>query len=117
MAERPIPVGNYELLEDFESPAATVRVLRMARTGQAVELHVHERSAQIYVALQGRVRIEIDGRVAEIEPFHAASVPAGAVHGAAPVGDGAILMNISVPPLGADDQVPVPRYEPTRDAG
>lgn len=42
MAERPVPVGNYELLEDFESPAATVRVLRMARTGQAVERHVHE---------------------------------------------------------------------------
>lgn len=117
MAERPVPVGNYELLEDFESPAATVRVLRMARTGQAVERHVHERSAQIYVALQGRVRVEIDGRVAELEPFHAMNVPAGAVHGAAPVGESAVVMNISVPPLGADDQIPVPRFEPAMEAG
>lgn len=112
MAERPVPVGNYELLEDLETGEATVRVLRMANTGQAVERHVHQRSAQIYVALQGRIRVEMDGATVVLEPYKATRIPAGTVHGAGPIGETAVLMNISVPPLTADDQVKVPRFEP-----
>ncbi len=111
MAARPVPVGNYELLEDLETEEATVRVLRMANTGQAVERHVHERSAQIYVALQGRIRVEVDGAAVVIEPYRAMRIPAGSVHGAGPIGETAVLMNISVPPLQADDQIKVPRFE------
>lgn len=109
---RPVRVGNYDLLEDFETAEATVRVLQMARTGQAIDQHVHERSTQIYVALQGRIRVEVDGAVRELAPYQATTIPAGSAHGAGPIGETAVLMNISIPPLRADDQLPVPRFEP-----
>ncbi len=108
---RPTRVGNYELLEDYETEQATVRVLRMARTAQAVQRHLHNHCTQIYVVLEGQIRVHVDGTETEITPYQAKVIPPGAVHGASPVGEAAVLMNLSIPPLRADDQVPVPVLE------
>jgi len=109
-------VGNYDLLEDFETDDVTVRVLRIASAGESIQQHLHERTTQIYVALQGRVRVEVEGKTVDLEPYGAIVIPAGKAHGAGSLGEAAILMNISVPPLAADDQILAPRLEHA-DAG
>lgn len=105
---RPTPVGLYHILQDFECPAASVRVFRMASTGDSVAGHVHRRSMQIYVALEGSVVVDVDGVETLLEPYGALPVWPGSVHSATPVGADAVLMNISIPPLAADDQVAAP---------
>jgi mannose-6-phosphate isomerase-like protein (cupin superfamily) len=102
---RPAPVGLYHILQDFECPTASVRVFRMASTGDAVAGHVHRRSMQIYVALEGSVLVDVDGVETVLEPYGALPVWPGSKHSATPVGADAVLMNISIPPLAADDQV------------
>jgi len=102
---RPAPVGLYHILQDFECPTASVRVFRMASTGDAVAGHVHRKSMQIYVALEGSVVVDVDGVETVLEPYGALPVWPGSKHSATPVGADAVLMNISIPPLAADDQV------------
>ncbi len=108
MAEqRPIPVGRYEVLQDFECPTASVRVFRIAGSEERIDQHIHRRSMQIYVSLDGRARISVDGTEYVLQPYEAHAVWAGSPHGAVALDGQAILMNISVPGLAADDQLPV----------
>lgn len=105
---RPAPVGLYQILQDFECPTASVRVFRMASTGDSVAGHVHRRSMQIYVVLEGSVVVDVDGAETLLEPYGAMAVWPGSRHSATPAGADAVLMNISLPPLAADDQVATP---------
>lgn len=109
---RPAPVGRYELLQDFVSPVASVRIIRMSGTGNEVELHVHRWSAQVYVGIEGRAGIQLNGQEHTIGPNEVLAVPANSVHGARPLTPTAVVMNISVPPLAADDQVAVAETSP-----
>jgi mannose-6-phosphate isomerase-like protein (cupin superfamily) len=104
---RPTPVGLYHLLTDFECPAASVRVIRMSGEGDAVGSHVHRRSMQMYLAIEGSMVVEIDGVETVLRPYDVLPVWPGSVHRASPLGGEAVVANISIPPLGADDQVPV----------
>lgn len=105
---RSIPtVGDYEILQDFECPAASVRVFDLPVGMGAVGSHIHHRSMQIYVALQGAVMIEVDGVERTLLPYQAMAVWPGSVHRASPLDATATLMNISIPPLGMDDQLAV----------
>ena len=103
---RPAPVGAYELLADFEGTEASVRVLQLSGAPSSVRPHRHRLSVQIYVALSGTSIIEVDGVETVLTPYHVLEVPRGRLHAAQPAGGPAILMNISVPPLAADDQAP-----------
>jgi len=104
-------VGNYDLLEDFESDDATVRVLRLAPDGQSIQPHLHERTTQIYVALEGRLRVEVEGQATDLHPYRATVIPAGMAHRAVAIDEAAVLMNISIPPLAADDQIALPKFD------
>lgn len=106
-AERPVPVGNYSLIEDYECPSASIRVIRMSGGEERVNLHAHRRSMQLYVALSGEVVVESDNVEHLLEPYKPLAVWPGSAHGVRPVTDEAIVMNISIPPLGADDQGPL----------
>jgi len=108
--QRPIPVGIYQVLQDFSCPTASVRVFRLGAEGDAVGGHIHHRSMQIYVALEGSVVVEVEGVERTLEPFDAMPVWAGMKHRASPVAGDALLMNISIPPLEADDQVPIAEW-------
>jgi len=105
-------VGRYEVLEEHDSRGASIRVIRMHRTNEQVEAHRHVHSSQTYVALEGRVAIIRDGVETVLVPYQAALVAAGVTHGARPVDDFAVVMNISVPPLAADDQLATLLPEP-----
>jgi|GEM_PF-951143 len=104
--ERPVPVGTYELLTDFVAQNASIRIFRMHGAGERVEPHVHHKSAQIYLLLEGAARITVDGVDHVLHPYQAFSVPVGVPHAAVPIGEEAVLANISVPPLRFDDQLP-----------
>ena len=105
--DRPPLVGGYSLLEDFQSLAATVRVIRMDAESEEVKPHFHQRSSQVYVAVEGRVAVVVDGVETILTPYHALSVPRGAVHGIRPRDGAAIVLNLSVPPLAPNDQLAV----------
>ncbi len=113
--ERPPMVGQYTLVQDFDSPEASVRVFRVSAGGNEVETHVHRHSTQFYVALEGKAVIVRDGMETVIEPHQVVRVAKGTLHGARAAGAEALLLNISVPPLRADDQVPVDPEKYSRD--
>ena len=106
---RPVRVGNYDLLEDFESNDASVRIIRMAKSAQAIQPHLHHRSTQIYVALEGQSYVECDGHPTLLKPYQVLVVAPETVHAAYPAGEIAVVLNVSIPPLKGDDQVLVPR--------
>ena len=114
MDPRPTLVGDYELLLDFESRSAGVRVLRLINAG-GIEPHTHRRTRQIYVALEGTSVVNIDGTETELAPYTALEVAPEHVHSARPAGASSLVMNISVPPLLADDQVPLGAPGPYRE--
>lgn len=111
MERRIEAVGRYELLEEYSGPQLSVRVLRLRAGEESVQRHVHYRSTQVYVALVGRAVIDRDGEETTIEPYQALEVRPGVVHGARPYDEEAVVANISVPPLEADDQIPATRLE------
>jgi len=112
--ERPPIVGRYELVQDFDSPEASVRVFRVSAGGNEVETHVHRHSTQFYVALEGKAVIVRDGVETVLEPYQVLRVAKGTLHGARAAGAEALLLNISVPPLRVDDQVAiVPEESPS----
>lgn len=111
--QRPVPVGHYEPITDFVGRDMSVRVFRLHGSVDKVELHRHARSTQVYVALEGRIGIIRDGVEVELQPYETLQVVPGVIHGARAVGGDATLMNISTPPLRADDQRPL-HEEPHR---
>jgi mannose-6-phosphate isomerase-like protein (cupin superfamily) len=68
--------------------------------------HVHQRSEQVYLVLEGEVEIMKGDSVLQLGAYDVAVIPAGVPHGARPLGARAVIANISVPPLAADDQRP-----------
>lgn len=105
--ERPIPVGRYEIVQDFVMPGASVRVFQMEGSAERIEQHIHHKSTQIYLSIAGEARIAVDGVEHLLSPYEALAVYPGSAHGATPVGTRAILANISIPALANDDQLPV----------
>lgn len=101
---RPVLVGNYELLQDFECRVAGVRILRLS-DASGIDPHRHRRTRQIYVALEGTSFIDIDGVETELVPYAALEVAPEHEHSARPATTTSVVMNISVPPLTFDDQV------------
>lgn len=103
-AERPSPVGTYELVQDFINAQASIRILAMDAVDEEVQAHIHTRTTQVYVVLEGRAAIEVDGVEQIYGQYDCVNVPVRSLHRARPVGGPAIIMNLSVPPLAADDQ-------------
>ena len=48
--------------------------------GQATERHYHRQSEEIYVVLEGKGTLELDGEIREVAPGDAALIPPGAWH-------------------------------------
>ncbi|MGZ4302782.1 MAG: cupin domain-containing protein [Gaiellaceae bacterium] len=48
--------------------------------GQATERHYHRHSEEIYVVLEGKGTLELDGEIRKVEPGDAALIPPGAWH-------------------------------------
>lgn len=112
---RPQMAGRYELLLDFETATATVRVIRLRSEALVVAGHVHQYTDQVYVATEGRTVVTCDGVETVLGPYEALPVPRGSLHSARAAGEESVVLNISVPPLRADDQAPLPARPPRND--
>ncbi len=104
--ERPKLVGEYDLVQDFVNNNMSIRVLQMDGDDNAVGPHVHYRSSQVYIGLSGKAAITCDGVEHIVNPYDIVSIPVRSLHAARAVDGPAVVMNISVPPLRADDQSP-----------
>ena len=115
MSERPPVIGRYALLEDFEAKEASIRIIQLASQDESVDVHLHRQSVQFYVALEGDVVVSCDGVARLLRQYEVFRVPRESVHGVRAAGDWAVIANISVPPLAADDQSAAPLPGERRD--
>lgn len=66
--------------------------------GQEQKPHAHADQDKIYVVLEGRARVVLDGREEHLEAGEAAVAPAGAEHGIANPGPAPLLALVVVTP-------------------
>lgn len=64
--------------------------------------HRHDRAENVYLVLEGRVAVLLDGVAHVLEPGDAAFIPRGVPHSATNVGDGDALLVEVYAPAGAD---------------
>ena len=115
MAARPPVIGQYALLGDFEASEASIRIIQLASEQESVDVHLHRRSVQFYLVLEGQVIVQCDGVDRVLRQYDVFRVPRESVHGVRPLGDWAVVANISVPPLAPNDQSAVPLPPERRD--
>lgn len=66
--------------------------------GQEQKPHAHPDQDKIYVVLEGRARVFLDGREESVEPGEAVVAPAGTPHGIANAGSSPLLALVVVTP-------------------
>ena len=101
-------VGDYEVLQQIDGRGATIRVFRAVRGAEALDRHLHRHSTQYYVALEGRIVIEHGDERATLQPYEAVTVEPGTTHRSYPVDEAAVVLTIYMPPVRAEDHIPVP---------
>ena len=80
---------------------ATARVhldLYALEPGQAQKVHTHADQDKIYLVLEGRGRVVVDGREEILESGEATVAPAGRAHGLLNIGEGRLLALVVVAP-------------------
>jgi mannose-6-phosphate isomerase-like protein (cupin superfamily) len=98
--------GDYSVQADHEYPECSLRILRLT-PGQTTGAHLHRRCMQSYLVLEGRVEVQVGDVYHNLAPGEAVRVPIGAIHTARPVDGVAVVVSVSVPPLRAEDHIPV----------
>jgi mannose-6-phosphate isomerase-like protein (cupin superfamily) len=81
--------------------ATTPRVqldLYCLEAGQAQTPHAHADQDKIYLVLEGRGRVVVDGREEILESGEATVAPAGRAHGLLNIGEGRLLALVVVAP-------------------
>lgn len=81
--------------------ASTPRVqldLYCLEPGQEQKPHVHADQDKLYLVLEGRARVLLDGRQETLEPGEAVVAPAGRSHGLANPGPDRLLVAVVVSP-------------------
>ncbi|HZO50559.1 MAG TPA: cupin domain-containing protein [Gaiellaceae bacterium] len=71
--------------------------------GQATRRHVHRRSEEIYLVLEGGGRMEVDGEERDVAAGDAILIPPGAWHTLAAGDEGARLLCCCSPPYTHED--------------
>jgi len=83
---------------DLPDAPASVHVVRIE---QNARVHYHRRLTEIYVILEGRGHLELDGERVAVEPMTAVLIRPGCRHRA--LGEMTVL-NIVIPPFDPDDE-------------
>ena len=95
-------MGNYEVLSHTESPECSLRLIRVTRD-RSVHIHYHKQTTQIYVVLEGVVKITVGDTMSALRPFETVRVPVEKNHSLS-TEEEALVLSISIPPLQRDDQ-------------
>ncbi len=98
--------STIRVLLDADAGGATHQSLAEATlaSGQATERHYHASTEEIYVVLEGRGELEVDGARREVRPGDAILIPPGAGHQIRATGDAELrFLCCCAPPYSHDD--------------
>ncbi|MGH2996666.1 MAG: cupin domain-containing protein [Gaiellaceae bacterium] len=98
--------STIRVLLDAEAGGAANQSLAEAwlEPGQATERHYHARAEELYVLLDGRGEMEVDGERGEVGPGDAVLIPSGARHQIRASEDGPLrFLCCCAPPYSHDD--------------
>jgi mannose-6-phosphate isomerase-like protein (cupin superfamily) len=97
--------STIRVLLDAEAGGATNQSLAEATLdeGRETERHYHARTEEIYVVLDGRGEIEVDGARRDVGPGDAILIPPGARHQIRAVGGPIRFLCCCVPPYSHED--------------
>ena len=96
-------MGDYEVLSHVEMPECSLRILSLKPT-QFVASHLHKGSTQVYTVLERQVEARVGDRIYQLRPYESVRIEKGAVHSVRALGASALVLSLSIPPLGRDDQ-------------
>ncbi len=71
-------VDNCDLARELAAPGLGARLWRL-RPGQANARHRHRTQTEVYLLLEGRGRLRVDGELLSLEPMSAVAVDPGSV--------------------------------------
>jgi mannose-6-phosphate isomerase-like protein (cupin superfamily) len=97
--------STIRVLLDAEAGGAANQSLAEASLagGQATQRHYHAATEEIYVVLEGRGEMEVDGARREVGPGDAILIPPGAWHELRAVGGAMRFLCCCAPPYAHDD--------------
>ncbi len=96
-------MGDYEILSHVEMPECSIRIIGM-KEAEHVELHYHEKCAQIYTVLEREVEVRVGDPTMRLRPYETVRIEKGAHHSVRAVESSALVLSLSIPPLDRDDQ-------------
>lgn len=96
-------MGMYEILSHVSMPECSIRIIRML-AAEHVSPHYHEKCAQIYTVLEHEVEAHVGEQTLRLRPYETVRIEKGTVHSVRAIGDEALVLSLSIPPLDRDDQ-------------
>jgi len=96
-------MGDYQILVDIRTPECSLRTLRLS-SGRTVKLHVHHKTTQIYLVIEGDAVATVAGENKKLGSMESLRIPVDTPH-ALSTESTAIVVSISIPPLRLDDQI------------
>ena len=99
-------MSDYEILSHTLMPECSIRIIRML-TNERVAPHFHKKSAQVYTVLEHEVEARVGDQTLRLRPYETVRIEPGQVHAIRAVGNEALVMSLSIPPMDRDDQHPV----------
>ena len=101
------PYGHVRrVITGGASPVANVHLVEVSEGSP----HWHEGYDEVYWVLEGRGRLEMDGKTFELRPGAAAVIPAGLVHAVYAETPALKFLIVGIPGMGVDD----PRFAPRK---
>jgi len=94
--------GDYEVLSHVEMPECSIRIIGM-RAAEHVAPHYHNESTQIYTVLEREVEAKVGERTLLLRPYETVRIEKGIVHSVRAVDGPALVLSLSIPPLGRED--------------
>jgi quercetin dioxygenase-like cupin family protein len=96
-------MGDYEVLSHVEMPECSLRILSL-KPAQFVASHFHKGSIQVYTVLERQVEARVGDRTYQLRPYETVRIEKEVVHSVRALGESALVLSLSIPPLGRDDQ-------------
>ena len=96
-------MGDYEIMSHVEMPECSIRIIAM-KPAEAVALHYHQKSAQIYTVLEHEVEARVGDRTMRLRPYETVRIEKEVPHCVRAVAASALVLSLSIPPLDREDQ-------------
>ena len=97
-------MGDYEVLSYVEMPECSLRILSL-KPAQFVASHYHKESVQVYTVLDRQVEARVGDRTYQLRPYETVRIEKGTIHSVRAIGESALVLSLSIPPLSRDDQL------------